>query len=303
MKRNSAHLGQLSVELGELDDALENRRDYDALSAKANDDLARAKEYKDESEKKRKQLASTHIDLEGSEKRFSELQSRIGILESETKGLEPLRKRIELTQRQLEVTREKAAGLRSDVRKWKEDAKKRAESIARKERLGAKAMELGEREIWLEEYFVRTIESIETHVMASINLEFGYSFQRWFSILVEDGGKEVRVDEDFTPLVDQEGYDQDVEFLSGGERTSVALAYRLALSQMVQKFAEAGPSSLILDEPTDGFSKEQLGKVREILDEIGNPQVVIVSHERELESMADQIYRVVKAGNESKITR
>jgi exonuclease SbcC len=103
--------------------------------------------------------------------------------------------------------------------------------------------------------------------------------------------------------VDQEGYEQDVEFLSGGERTSIALAYRLALSQMVQKVAEAGPSSLILDEPTDGFSKEQLGKVREILDEIANPQVIIVSHERELESFADQIYRVVKVQGESKITR
>ena len=94
-----------------------------------------------------------------------------------------------------------------------------------------------------------------------------------------------------------------MEFLSGGERTSVALAYRLALSQMVQQYSEAGPSSLILDEPTDGFSREQLGRVREILDEIANPQVVIVSHERELESMADQIYRVTKVDGESRITR
>ena len=65
---------------------------------------------------------------------------------------------------------------------------------------------------------------------------------------------------------------------------------------MVQKYAETGPSALILDEPTDGFSKEQLGKVREILDEMANPQVIIVSHERELESMADQVYRVAKVG-------
>jgi exonuclease SbcC len=60
---------------------------------------------------------------------------------------------------------------------------------------------------------------------------------------------------------------------------------------------------LILDEPTDGFSKEQLGKVREILDEMANPQVIIVSHERDLESFADQIYRVAKVQGESKITR
>ena len=43
--------------------------------------------------------------------------------------------------------------------------------------------------------------------------------------------------------------------------------------------------------------------MREILDEIANPQVIIVSHERELESFADQIYRVEKVQGESKITR
>jgi DNA repair exonuclease SbcCD ATPase subunit len=36
---------------------------------------------------------------------------------------------------------------------------------------------------------------------------------------------------------------------------------------------------------------------------MANPQVVIVSHERELESMADQIYRVAKIDGESKISR
>ena len=59
---------------------------------------------------------------------------------------------------------------------------------------------------------------------------------------------------------------------------------------------------LILDEPTDGFSKEQLGRVREILDELQSPQIIIVSHERELESFADQIFRVTKVDGESKIS-
>jgi len=58
---------------------------------------------------------------------------------------------------------------------------------------------------------------------------------------------------------------------------------------------------LILDEPTDGFSKEQLGKVRDILSELQCPQIIIVSHEKELESFADQIFRVTKSHGESKI--
>jgi exonuclease SbcC len=58
---------------------------------------------------------------------------------------------------------------------------------------------------------------------------------------------------------------------------------------------------LILDEPTDGFSKEQLGMVREVLDDVGCPQTIIVSHDKELESLADQIFVVEKAGSESAV--
>jgi exonuclease SbcC len=302
-KASSVHLEHLGRELRELEEALERRRKHDAQVEKAKDDLARAREYEEDSEKKRKRQASAREGIADGEKKLSELESRIRVLEGEARGLEPLRQKIEASKRALEATRESVASLRVEVRNWRDAAQRNAELIVRKERSASRARELGEREIWLEEYFIPTVETIERHVMTSINREFGHNFQRWFSILVEDGEKEARVDEDFAPLVDQGGYEQDIEFLSGGERTSVALAYRLALSQMVQKFAEVGPSALILDEPTDGFSKEQLGNMREILDEMANPQVVIVSHERELESMADQIYRVTKVEGESKISR
>ncbi len=297
------HLQRLERELGELEEALDRRRRQDALAEKAREDLARAKEHEEETEKKDRRLASFRTKLRESEEKASRLETRIRVLEGEAQGLEPLRRKIEASQKSLNASRERIASLKTEIKKWREELQKKAESIAGKERNSSKARELGEREIWLEEYFVPTIESIERHVMTSINREFGSNFQRWFSILVEEGGKEARVDEEFTPLVEAEGYDQDIEFLSGGERTSVALAYRLALSQMVQKFAEVGRSSLILDEPTDGFSKEQLGKMREILDEMANPQVIMVSHERELESMVDQIYRVAKVDGESKISR
>ena len=302
-RSGTRHLETLKASLQELENALESRRDYDILAEKAKDDLVRVKEYRADAQKKRERLASVRATLEGNRGKIADLEKRIEVLEREAEGLEPLRRKIETSQKELKRVREEISSLRRDVKNWKESIERRGEALARMDRAAIKARQLREREIWLEEFFIPTLESIERHVMTSINREFGHNFQKWFSILVDDGGKDSRVDEDFTPMVDQEGYEQDIDFLSGGERTSVALAYRLALSQMLQKFAEAGPSSLILDEPTDGFSKEQLGKVREILDEMANPQVIIVSHERELESFADQIYRVVKIGNESKIAR
>lgn len=86
------------------------------------------------------------------------------------------------------------------------------------------------------------------------------------------------------------------------EKTSVALVYRLALNAIIKQVCNAMKSNLlILDEPTDGFSKELLFKIRDILDELGSEQVILVSHEVELENIADSIYRVVKTPNGSMI--
>jgi len=95
--------------------------------------------------------------------------------------------------------------------------------------------------------------------------------------------------------MEREGYEQEFQSLSGGEKTSVALAYRLALNTIVQEVVvSAGSNLLILDEPTDGFSREQLFKMRDILRELRCPQVILVSHERELEGFADRVVKVEK---------
>jgi exonuclease SbcC len=147
----------------------------------------------------------------------------------------------------------------------------------------------------LSDYFAPTLENIEKHVMTSLNQRFNEQFQRWFHILIEDPELQVRVDESFSPVMEREGYEQEFQSLSGGEKTSVALAYRLALNTIVQEVVvSTGSNLLILDEPTDGFSKEQLFKMRDILRELKCPQVILVSHERELEGFADRVIKVEK---------
>lgn len=166
-----------------------------------------------------------------------------------------------------------------------------------------KGEKLLEYQIWIKEFFIPSLENIENQVMLSINLEFNQHFQRWFSILVDDPDKNALINEDFTPIVEQGGYEQEIDYLSGGEKTSVALAYRLALNSIVQRVSTGIKSDvLILDEPTDGFSKEQLFKLREILEELECPQIIIVSHEKELESFADQMFRIEKVDGVSKIS-
>ncbi len=215
------------------------------------------------------------------------------------------------------TTERKLVQAEDALRKAREDAvkaKERLESLQKlqtqiatqivaKEQASNMSGKLREKEIWLREYFVPTVKVIETSVLATINQDFDSLFKRWFGMLVNDPDKEVSVDGDFTPVVTEGGYEQDVRYLSGGERTSMALAYRLSLNILAQMVSVGMRSNLlILDEPTDGFSKEQLGNVREVLDEVGSPQVIIVSHDKELESFADQIFHVEKTGSESTVS-
>lgn len=195
------------------------------------------------------------------------------------------------------------SALRAHITKAAEYIKELEKTIKSKKKWKNQHQLLSEFATWIQDYFVPTVATIETSVLANINDEFNEKFRDWFSILVEDATKEAKIDEDFTPIIEQDGYEQDIQYLSGGEKTSVALSYRLSLNSLVQKVSAGMKSNLlILDEPTDGFSKEQLYKVRDILNELQCPQVILVSHEKELESFADHIYRVRKNNGISEIT-
>ena len=67
--------------------------------------------------------------------------------------------------------------------------------------------------------------------MVSIHREFNSLVKEWFSILIDD--IDIDLDEEFSVKITQDGYETTVEGLSGGEKTSVALAYRLALNKVI----------------------------------------------------------------------
>lgn len=140
--------------------------------------------------------------------------------------------------------------------------------------------------------------------MAKIHHEFDALFQQWFGMLVDDTIMTARLDETFTPIVQQNGYEIEVEHLSGGERTACALAYRLALNKTINSLINNIKTKdlLILDEPTDGFSTEQLDRMRDVLEQLNLKQIIIVSHEQKIESFADRVIRVQKAEHMSQIT-
>ena len=141
-------------------------------------------------------------------------------------------------------------------------------------------------------------------MLHSVQYNFNLTYQDWFSTLIDDPTKHSRIDEDFSPIVEQDGYEQEVDYLSGGEKTSISLAYRLTLNSMIRHEMESLKSNLlILDEPTDGFSKTQLLKIKDILKQLDSEQIILVSHEKELETYADNIYYISKDSGVSHVYR
>src|SRR3989344_4075746 len=157
---------------------------------------------------------------------------------------------------------------------------------------------------WLEEFFLNLTYTLEKQMLLSIHHLFNRLFKEWFSILIDDEQVSARLDDSFTPLIEMNGYEMPFFSLSGGERTSAALAYRLALNRVINEVIQEIKTKdlLILDEPTDGFSTEQLDRVREVLEKLKLKQIIIVSHESKIESFVDNVIRIEKEEQMSRMS-
>ena len=287
-------------ELEKLADALEAyesaQKELRTLSDQLQDLRERIEENEEEVGRLEQGISDLRKQLESAQAEARPIQVlaiQIGELEMEIADLEEGLKRIGNEKARVG---EQLRGSTESRERLEEDLKRKEEQLRIKE-------QLSEHTMWITDYMTPTIMNIEKQVFTSLNQRFNEQFRKWFLVLMEDPDLQVRVDEEFTPVIEREGYDQEFFGLSGGEKTSVALAYRLALNTMVQEVAAGGGSNvLILDEPTDGFSKEQLSKVRDVLSELNCPQVILVSHERELEAFADHVFRVEKVDGTSRVS-
>ncbi|MEK6812153.1 MAG: hypothetical protein AABX76_01195, partial [Nanoarchaeota archaeon] len=180
-----------------------------------------------------------------------------------------LKKEIEVFSRQIEELRERI--------KKTDETKKRIDNLVKIE-------------AWLSKDFTSLVSTIEKNVMIKLKVEFSKLFAKWFLMLVSDVF-DVRLDDEFTPIIEHQDYEIDYSHLSGGERTAIALAYRLSLNQVVHSLLSQVKTRdlVILDEPTDGFSDQQLDKMRDVLNQMEVKQLIIVSHEQKIESFVENV--------------
>ena len=91
----------------------------------------------------------------------------------------------------------------------------------------------------------------------------------------------------------------NIENVSGGEKIAIALSLRLGITQAMSK---GNIETILLDEPTvhlDSYRRQELIEVLRSMSKI--PQMLIVTHDSELETAADTLIRVTKEDGISKV--
>lgn len=115
---------------------------------------------------------------------------------------------------------------------------------------------------------------------------------------------DIRIDENFNIKVINNGAEEPLDSLSGGERISLAIAVRLAIA----KYLTGRVSTVIMDEPTNFLDEDRRNSLKDIIryslaDEGMVQQMIMITHHSELTSAADSSYEIVKNNGVSKITQ
>ncbi len=237
------------------------------------------------------------------EEEFREISKLIKTKEPIIDEITKINEELKVIQTRLKDIYAKSAEVNKEVQiktKMKEDLLK---EIKEKEESADKLKKILELKSWINTQFLPSVDLIEKQAMATIHSQFNSLFQEWFNKIIDYESVNARLSEDFSPIVTQNGYDIEIENLSGGEKTALALAYRLALNKVINDLTSKIKTKdlIILDEPTDGFSDKQLDKVRDIIRELKMKQIIIVSHEAKVETFVDRIIRIVKNNHVSQI--
>ncbi|MFH1787539.1 MAG: hypothetical protein ABH811_02000 [archaeon] len=270
-EKEITNLKILKIRLQEVEEKKKRIEDIEKLDSSLSKDI---------------ELLNQHIEL---------LKSSVFELSKFNKLFEEKQKKLEEDLRDERIAEIKVVELKKEIEFFLTQIKELKEKIEKTEEMRKKLDYLSKIEDWLSKKFVPLVSFVEKNVMIKLKVEFSKLFGEWFGMLVSDSFN-VRLSDDFTPIIEQQDYEIDYAYLSGGERTAIALAYRLSLNQVINSLLSKIKTRdiVILDEPTDGFSEQQLDKMRDVLQELNVKQLIIVSHEQKIESFVENIIRFKK---------
>ncbi len=268
-----------------------------------------------EIEKREVKLNSLENEIKGLKERINHFKVEIGInkqifekLVKEEKGLRErfshlLKKDYEKLKGELKVLEEErrkrveeASEARTNIKNWRREL---GELKRKMEELNMKRERLKKTSRILD--FLKQTRELYKAVRAYLRSEYIKTIEANMQRIVDyirdpERNYVVYLKNDYSPVVKVDGEEREVSSLSGGERTILAIAYRIALSQTVYT-AKTGKKLgvLILDEPTEslGHEDESINRLGEMLRNLKDfEQIIAVSHSEHFTDYADHLIRV-----------
>ena len=251
-------------------------------------------------------LRSLEVRLRGIDERrvverFQELTKRLGIprdsdvvrlyddakreAENLEQELHDAEKRLESLKSRLTSLLEQKTSLEREVREYEEELRE----IKRKERLYD-----------LLEILRTRILGKDGEIAKRLTARARTMLERFTNEILRHLGlpMSVRITPDFDMVVVNELGEIPVKNLSGGEKTALAISMRIALAYTIMGRM---PSFFILDEPTVHLDEERRRSLFDMIRRISGrlPQVIVVTHDREVIDIADHVLEVFKEGTRS----
>ena len=160
--------------------------------------------------------------------------------------------------------------------------------------------------------FIEEARQAYRSIQPKIRRDFIKYFERVIQHILDDlAGSDgpsltIKIDENYTPIVvSEEGHERSVLNISGGERTFLALAYRLGVGQLIMHIKSGrGLSMLLLDEPTESLGREDgsIDRLAELISRLKTvEQIIAVTHSEAFAEKADYVIRVEKKDGRSSV--
>ncbi|AIG97418.1 ATPase involved in DNA repair [Archaeoglobus fulgidus DSM 8774] len=320
--------------------ALEKERSRDEIEAELSDLKTRLEEINGSISSLLSKLGYTPEKPEDELKRLRSLKERYEVLRSKAEKIDAIKKELNEARRNLEKTtiekvsaEKELAGLEysdEEYRKVEEryssldrkvaELRTKLEEVKRQKRSRTEELSKTDESIRDLEDKLKSLEKILEFVgklqrirqafskdgvqkivrqrVAPIISEFARGYMENFNLDITD----ISVNEDFDVTIMKHGGEISIKSISGGEKVAVAIALRLAIAK-----ALAGRiSTIIMDEPTTHLDEERRRELVEIMKNFFRegstvPQMIIITHHRELEDIADTVYRVEKVDGVSRV--
>jgi len=309
------HIHDLAGEFSKLQENL--RHEIETITKKKKElepliiNSKKRKEITEQLERIESNSSERKSHIENTEKELKEITSKIampddiGNISEIERELNSIKKHeTELFSKIQSITRENNI-LNSDVKEREKDFSRKGSELVDMEKSKSELQNL-EQTIQILSRMREDIRNIREIIRNNFLEDFKQEFQKQFEeIRKYEEEYSVDIKNDYEPIAfTSSGEEVPIINLSGGEKTSVALAYRLSLANLSAQISAIKPSEiLILDEPTVGFDQDDIKALPTTLRNIKTiPQIIIVTHEEELKNAADFKFEVKKFSGKSTIT-